>query len=212
MTYFTGFVAAVPTANKDKYTDHVTAVWPLFESYGANRMVETWGVDVPKGKVTDFLGAVQATDGETIVFSWVEWPDRETVERFWNSDEYKAAKKLREGMADHCSRGGITQFDRFGKGRRGRRETPIGQIGVGEQRARISVARAGQYGGFGMAHGFRSVPLGQRLFGMRGRIGMAGGSLARTRRKRSGRQRRGDGELDEPLVPGFRLDAHSSPL
>ena len=115
-------------------------------------------------------------------------------------------------MADHCSRGGITQFDRFGKGRRGRRETPIGQIGVGEQRARIGVARAGQYGGFGMAHGFRSVPLGQRLFGMRGRIGMAGGSLARTRRKRSGRQRRGDGELDEPLVPGLRLDAHSSPL
>ncbi len=30
-----------------------------------------------------------------------------------------AYRYLREGMADHCSRGGITQFDRFGKGRRG---------------------------------------------------------------------------------------------
>jgi len=78
MSYFTGFVAAVPTANKDKYTNHVTAVWPLFKGYGATRMVETWGVDVPKGKITDFFGAVQANDGETIVFSWIEWPDKAT--------------------------------------------------------------------------------------------------------------------------------------
>jgi len=80
MSYFTGFVAAVPTANKDKYTHHVAAVWPLVKSYGATRMVETWGVDVPKGKVTDFFGAVQAVEGETIVFSWIEWPDRATAD------------------------------------------------------------------------------------------------------------------------------------
>lgn len=80
MTYFTGFVAAVPTANKDKYTHHVAAVWPLVKSYGATRMVETWGADVPKGKVTDFFDAVQAVEGETIVFSWIEWPDRATAD------------------------------------------------------------------------------------------------------------------------------------
>ena len=80
MTYFTGFVAAVPTANKQKYLDHVKSAWPLFQSYGATRMIECWGADVQKGKVTDFQGAVQAKDDETVVFSWLEWPDRATAD------------------------------------------------------------------------------------------------------------------------------------
>lgn len=80
MTYFTGFIGAVPTANKSRYADLVTALWPRFVSCGANRMVETWGVDVPNGTVTDFFGAVQAADGETVVFSWVKWPDRATAD------------------------------------------------------------------------------------------------------------------------------------
>ena len=80
MTYFTGFVAAVPTANKQKYLDHVKSAWPLFQSYGATRMTECWGADVQKGKVTDFQGAVQAKDDETVVFSWLEWPDRATAD------------------------------------------------------------------------------------------------------------------------------------
>lgn len=37
-------------------------------------------------------------DGAGMVIS--EWPDREAVLKFWNSPEYQAAKKLREGMAD----------------------------------------------------------------------------------------------------------------
>lgn len=87
MTYYTGAVAAVPTANKQKYIDHAKAAWEMFKSHGATRMVETWGVDVPKGKVTDFQGAVNAKDDETVVFSWIAWPDRPTADAAWQKME-----------------------------------------------------------------------------------------------------------------------------
>ena len=78
MTYIEGFVLAVPTANKDEYRKHASEAVPLFKDFGVTRMVENWGDDVPKGKVTDFQGAVQAKDDETVVFSWFEYPDRKT--------------------------------------------------------------------------------------------------------------------------------------
>lgn len=83
MSYFTGAVAAVPAANKQKFADYIAASWPFFRSYGATRMVEAWGADVPKGKVTDFYGAVDALDDEAIVFSWIEWPDKATADASW---------------------------------------------------------------------------------------------------------------------------------
>lgn len=93
MTYYTGVIAAVPTANKDTYIEHVEAAWPLFKAYGATRMVETWGDDVPQGKVTDFYGAVKAKDDETIVFSWIEWPDKATADASWQKMENDPAMK-----------------------------------------------------------------------------------------------------------------------
>ena len=76
MSYIDGFVLAVPTANKQAFIDHATAAAPLFREFGATRMVENWGDDVPRGQVNDLYGAVQATEDETILFSWVEWPDK----------------------------------------------------------------------------------------------------------------------------------------
>lgn len=58
MTYFTGSVGSVPDENRQAFLDHVAAVWRVLKTYGAKRMIETWGIDVPKGKVTDFYGAV----------------------------------------------------------------------------------------------------------------------------------------------------------
>jgi uncharacterized protein YbaA (DUF1428 family) len=78
MTYIEGFVVAVPAANKEAYRTHAADAAPLFQEFGARRMVEAWGDDVQRGKVTDFYGAVQAKDDESVVFSWFEYPDRAT--------------------------------------------------------------------------------------------------------------------------------------
>ena len=78
MPYIEGFVAAVPTTNRDVYIEHATEAAEYFKSLGATRVIECWGDDVPKGEVTDFYKAVQAKDDETVVFSWVEYPDKAT--------------------------------------------------------------------------------------------------------------------------------------
>ncbi len=76
MSYIEGFVAAVPTANKDAYIRHAAEACPLFREFGATRVTENWGDDVPEGKITDFRRAVKAKEGESVVFAWFEYPDR----------------------------------------------------------------------------------------------------------------------------------------
>ena len=78
MSYVDGFVIAVPTANKQKYIEHARTGDSVFTDFGATRIVECWADDVPEGKVTDFGKAVQAKADESVVFSWIEWPDKET--------------------------------------------------------------------------------------------------------------------------------------
>jgi uncharacterized protein YbaA (DUF1428 family) len=78
MAYIDGFVIAVPTANKDKFIKHANEADGMFMELGALRILECWGDDVPDGQLTDFRRAVQAKDDETVVFSWIEWPDKAT--------------------------------------------------------------------------------------------------------------------------------------
>jgi uncharacterized protein YbaA (DUF1428 family) len=77
MAYIEGFILAVPEKNKEAYRQLATTMAPYFKECGVTRMVENWGDELPAGKVTDFRRAVKAQADEAVLFSWMEYPNRE---------------------------------------------------------------------------------------------------------------------------------------
>jgi len=78
MSYIDGFVAAVPTSNREAYRRHAEEAAHMFKGHGALQVVEAWGDDVPPGEVTSFEMAVRKKDDEAVVFAWIVWPDKAT--------------------------------------------------------------------------------------------------------------------------------------
>lgn len=78
MTYVDGFVAPVPNSNREAFVAHARKAAELFKEAGALSIVECWGNDVPDGQQTSFPMAVKKAPDETVVFSWVVWPDKAT--------------------------------------------------------------------------------------------------------------------------------------
>jgi uncharacterized protein YbaA (DUF1428 family) len=81
--YVDGIVVPVPENRREDYARLAGQNAAVFREYGATRVVETLGDDVPHGQVTDFYRAVKAEDGETIAFSFIEWPDKASRDQAW---------------------------------------------------------------------------------------------------------------------------------
>jgi uncharacterized protein YbaA (DUF1428 family) len=81
--YVNGFIAPVPNEKKEAYRQMTARHADIFREYGALRLVQAWGDDVPEGKVTDFRRAVKAEPDETVVFAFIEWPSKEVNDAAW---------------------------------------------------------------------------------------------------------------------------------
>jgi len=82
-SYTDGFIVPVPEAKREDYRQLAQKMAGVFREHGANRVVESIADDVAHGKVTDFYRATKAEDGETVVFSFIEWPDKKTRDDAW---------------------------------------------------------------------------------------------------------------------------------
>ena len=81
--YVDGFVTPVPDGNLDAYRELANSASALFREHGALRDVEAKSDDVSHGEVTDFYRAAKSEGGETIFFSFLEWPDKAARDAGW---------------------------------------------------------------------------------------------------------------------------------
>lgn len=103
--YIEGFVVAVPKNNKQKYVEMAKKSADLFKKLGANRVVECWQNDVPHGKNTDFFGAVKAKDDEEVIFSWIEYPNKDIRDKAYKQMmENEEMKEMGKNMPFDGSR------------------------------------------------------------------------------------------------------------
>lgn len=146
MTYIEGFVAAVPAENKEAYIRHAADAAPLFKEFGVTRMVENWGDDVPDGKVTDFKQAVQAKEGEVVVFSWFEYPNRQVrdaaIEKMMSDPRMKEMGAAMPFDAKRMIVGGFESFvDESGGGTMGYADGYLLAVSSGKKDAYRDVAQ-----------------------------------------------------------------------
>ncbi|MFL6786645.1 MAG: DUF1428 domain-containing protein [Sphingomicrobium sp.] len=78
-----GMIVPVRADSREEYRALASRMAKVFRQHGATRVIETLADDVPHGQVTDFYRAIKAEDGETIAFSFIEWPDKAARDEAW---------------------------------------------------------------------------------------------------------------------------------
>lgn len=101
MSYVDGFLIPVPSAKKAAFVAHARKADAVFLEHGARRIAECWGEAVPRGTTTDFYRAVDARDDETVVFSWIEWPDKATRDAMYRKMDELTRSDPRFRMEDN---------------------------------------------------------------------------------------------------------------
>jgi uncharacterized protein YbaA (DUF1428 family) len=70
----------------------------VWKEYGALAYVECVGDDVPYGELTSFPRAVQATDDEVVIFSWIVYESREHRDAV--NAKVMADPRIKDGMSN----------------------------------------------------------------------------------------------------------------
>ncbi|MFS8045572.1 DUF1428 domain-containing protein [Rhizobium sp. BR 314] len=78
MSYVDGFIVAVSKDKLEAYKALAQKGGRIWKEYGALSYVEAVGDDVPYGELTSFPRAVQATEDEVVVFSWITYESRQS--------------------------------------------------------------------------------------------------------------------------------------
>lgn len=83
-------IVFVSISDREKFiSGYGRAAGDLVEKFGGRYLVRAPGAEILEGDLDP---------GSSVVIS--EWPDKDAALAFWNSGEYQAVKKLREGIAD----------------------------------------------------------------------------------------------------------------
>ena len=96
MTYIDGFILPIQDSKLAEYTPMAETFARKAKALGALGSLEAIGDGLEHGKVTDFYRAVNAEDGENVIFSIVIWPDKATRDKGW--EKIMADPEMQPGM------------------------------------------------------------------------------------------------------------------
>jgi uncharacterized protein YbaA (DUF1428 family) len=82
----------------DAYKAMALSAGQIWKEYGALAYVECIGDDVPYGELTSFPRAVQATEDEIVIFSWIVYASREQRDQV--NAKVMADSRIKASMTD----------------------------------------------------------------------------------------------------------------
>lgn len=79
--YVDGFLLPVKEENIERYAEIARKAGEIWKEYGALEYIEATGDDLDQGDMVSFKKSADATDGETVVFSFIVYESKEERDR-----------------------------------------------------------------------------------------------------------------------------------